>query len=101
MLNLHLALHDLGEYWKTAEGIEARFQMLVRKIAFKTYNNAVKLLASAMPEVEGLQISGPADEKTCAYCAQFIGRVYRFHQFMPFLPAHPFCRHIWEVVLKA
>ena len=40
---------------------------------------------------------GPDDERTCDWCGEHIGRVYRMGRFMPDLPKHIGCRHFWDI----
>ncbi|MFQ6052821.1 MAG: phage minor head protein [Candidatus Bathyarchaeia archaeon] len=39
------------------------------------------------------------DERSCDYCRMMNGNVYRVSEFIPPLPAHPYCRCIYEPML--
>jgi len=86
----------LPDYWSTMGGIDMRLEMLGHQIEWGTFNNAAKITASSIGVFNFMMI-GPDDEKTCQWCSEHIGRVYRLGQFMPNLPKHVYCRHYWDL----
>lgn len=87
----------LDEYWSEMGGIFVRLEMFGEQLQYKTYNQAVVITASTVG-IFNLKMVGPLDERTCDWCAEHVGRVYRSNQgFMPILPKHPNCRHWWDI----
>jgi len=81
-------------FWSSVEGIGMRLGMLSGSINTGSYNNALQVLAPAYG-VQYFKMSDP--QPKCEYCSKYFGRIYRQGMFMPELPAHPFCPHIWDV----
>jgi hypothetical protein len=73
--------------------------MLGHQIEYGAFNKAIQITASSVG-IFTFEIIGPDDEKTCNWCAEMLGRVYRRGQFMPQLPKHPWCRHWFDIVFK-
>lgn len=70
--------------------------MLADQVIFGSFNNALKVSATSIG-ITDFQFAGPDDEKICDYCSLYLGHVYRRGMFMPELPAHPYCRHFWDL----
>ncbi|MCJ7574332.1 hypothetical protein MUO93_08745 [Candidatus Bathyarchaeota archaeon] len=86
----------LPDYWSTMGGIGVRLGMLGHQIEWGTFNGAVRITASSIG-VFNFKMIGPDDERTCEWCGEHIGRVYRTGHFMPDLPKHVNCRHFWDL----
>ena len=86
----------LPDYWSTMGGVGIRLGMFAHQIEYGLFNKAVKITTSSIGIFDFLMI-GPDDERTCQWCGEHIGRVYRQGQFMPDLPKHPNCRHFWDI----
>jgi len=82
-------------YWSSESGITIRLEMLSHNITWGYFNNAVKVSASTFG-IKYLKFVGPV-VGACPYCEPRVGRTYRLGQFMPDLPAHPWCRHWWDL----
>jgi hypothetical protein len=83
-------------YWSTMGGIGVRLKMFGQQIEYSTFNKSVVITASSIGRFNFMMI-GPEDERTCEWCNEHLGRVYRMGQFMPDLPKHPNCRHFWDI----
>lgn len=92
-------IEDERNRWLTEKGIIERLGMLANEVKFGTFNNSLKIAATSFGLTD-LKFSGPgrSDPKICSYCAQYVGVVYHRGQFMPELPAHPNCRHYWDII---
>ena len=98
-----LTLQTDEDYWSSQDGIYERLNMLGETVVWDYFNGAVKVSANAF-DIRQLQITGPLDERICEYCEGLYdengeGKVYMVWQFMPYLPAHPGCRHFWDVMI--
>ena len=94
---------EVGEFWSSMEGIYTRLDMLGETVVWDYFNGAIKVSANAFG-IRKLQITGPLDERICDYCEGLFeengeGKTYMVWQFMPDLPAHPGCRHFWDVMI--
>ena len=90
-------LAEQPDYWKTMEGISTRLEYFKEQLESGTWNNAVRITASAVG-VFDMEIIGPVDSRTCEWCAENTGKVYRSNRgFLPQLPKHIGCRHWWEL----
>jgi len=88
----------LPDYWSTMGGIGVRLEMFGEQLEWGTFNNAVKITASSIGVFNFMIVGpGPSDPKTCDWCAEHWGQVYRQGQFMPQLPKHPWCRHWFDI----
>jgi hypothetical protein len=85
------------DYWLTAEGIDDRIEMLGSNITWRTFNGAIHVIGKNLG-IKEFAIVGPIDEKTCEWCGNHVNRTYLVGQFMPMLPHHPNCRHIYDPV---
>ena len=92
-------VEDERDRWQTDKGILERLGMLAHDVEFGTFNNSLKVAATSLGMTD-LKFSGPGknDPKICDYCSIYVGLVYHRGQFMPELPAHPRCRHYWEII---
>lgn len=84
-----------SNFWTSEAGILERIGMLADQVIFGSFNNALKISATAIGATD-FTMAGPDDEKTCDYCGMYLGETYRRGMFMPELPAHPWCRHWWD-----
>ena len=94
---------EVGDYWSSIDGIYIRLNMLGETVVWDYFNGAIKVCANAFG-IRKLQITGPLDERICDYCEGLFdengeGETYMIWQFMPDLPAHPGCRHFWDVMI--
>ncbi len=91
---------DLGvseNYWQTPNGILDRFGMLADDVQLATFNDAVKVYATAYGATD-FRISGSLKLTSCQWCINHVGAVYHRGQFMPDLPRHPGCPHFYDIV---
>ncbi len=81
-------------------GIGIRLGMLGHQVQWKTFNQAVKIIASSIGEFRYKIIGYPTDigPNTCEWCEEHVGREYKQNWFMPNLPKHPNCRHYWDIM---
>ena len=92
-------LESEGEYWVSQGGIGVRLEMLGYQIEWSTFNRAVIITGSRIGAFH-FKMIGPMDEKTCIWCGEHLGRVYRMGRFMPDLPKHVNCRHFWDIAYQ-
>ena len=59
---------------------------------------ALQVYASIFERIEFEWVT-QIDERSCDYCDSQSGRIYRFGQFMPEIPAHPNCRCYWRLII--
>ena len=85
-----------SEYWSSMGGIGVRLEMFGHQLQWGVFNRAVLITASRVG-VFNYRMIGPDDERTCEWCGEHLGRVYRQGRFMPRLPKHPYCRHFWDI----
>lgn len=86
----------LPGYWSTMGGVGVRLEMFGHQLEWGLFNKAVRITASKIG-VFNFKMIGPDDERTCEWCGEHLGRVYRQGRFMPSLPKHPNCRHFWDI----
>ena len=86
----------MSDYWSTMGGIGVRLEMLGHQIEYSTFSRAIIITASSIGRFD-FKMIGPDDERTCNWCGEHIGRVYRMGRFMPDLPKHIGCRHFWDI----
>ena len=77
-------------------GIGVRLEAFGHQLQWRTFNNSVKIITSSIGVFDFMMV-GPVDERTCLWCGEHNGHVYRMGQFMPDLPKHPNCRHYWDI----
>lgn len=87
------------EFWSSERGINLRLEMLGSEVTWGHFNNAVVAIASSVG-IKKFVLAGPDGGPICAYCSKYVGNIYRAGQFMPSIPAHPFCRHWWDLYLE-
>jgi len=71
--------------------------MFAESLVWGEFNNAIITISTSQLRVMEFQVMGPMDERTCEICAEHVGNVYRLGEFMIDLPAHPNCRHWWDI----
>jgi hypothetical protein len=81
-------------YWMSETGVNLRLEMLGQSIVWGSFNNAIKVSASSYG-VHRFTMAGLPP--VCKYCQQYYGHTYRMGQFMPNIPAHPYCTHYWDI----
>ena len=84
------------EFWNSKEGLTERLGLLADHIQLGTYNNAVKVYATALGATD-FTITGSLTKNSCSWCVMHVGQTYHRGQFMPELPKHPHCPHYYEV----
>ena len=77
-------------FWNSEEGLLERIGLLGDQIQLGTYNNAIKVFATAVGATD-FTIAGELSVTSCAWCQMHVGQVYHRGQFMPDLPKHPNC----------
>lgn len=87
-----------SDYWKSPEGLNRRIELIGEDYVFRIHNGALALVGNA--NLSALEWIGYIDVKTCDYCDGQIGRIYRQGQYIPSLPAHPWCRCSWHLINK-
>ena len=93
-------LSDIGEpdYWNTMEGIGSRIEMFGHELEYGTFNNSIRISASAVGIFDMMIVGPTSGGNICEWCAEFVGRTYRSNRgFIPRVPHHPNCRHNWEL----
>jgi hypothetical protein len=88
----------LVDFWKSEEGLLARFDMLSEYATWRTVNGALQAYASEAG-VKEFEWVTEITETTCNYCDGQSGRRYRIGQFMPQIPVHYFCRCHWAIIM--
>jgi hypothetical protein len=88
--------YEPGNFWNSEKGLLERIGLLGDQIQLGTYNNAVKVYATAVGATD-FTISGDITATSCAWCAMHVGQTYHRGQFMPDLPRHPWCIHTYDV----
>jgi len=84
-------------FWTTAAGILARLAMFAESLEWGSFNEAIiKISTSQLRNVE-FQMMGPTTGNICELCDENVGKVFRLGEFMIDLPAHPNCRHWWDI----
>jgi hypothetical protein len=88
------------DYWKTKQGINERITMFANAFLVASFNFTLQQQAELYQQSIGriyLQLTGPPPK--CPYCRQYYGKVYRVGELTPEFPAHPYCPHVWDVVV--
>jgi len=94
-------LSDVGgepqDYWSTMGGIGVRLEMFGHQLEWGTFNDSVRITASAVG-IFDMKIIGAIIATSCAWCRENLGKVYRSNRgFLPKLPHHPNCGHWWDI----
>jgi hypothetical protein len=71
--------------------------MLSESIEWGHFNEAIIRISTSKLKTLEFQMMGPIDERTCPLCLEYVGQVFRLGEFMINLPAHPNCRHWWDL----
>lgn len=86
----------MSEFWGTEEGLLKRIDLLSDQIQLGSFNNAVKVYATAVG-VTDFRVSGTIQRNSCEWCIEHVGRVYHLGMFTPNLPRHPNCPHFFDI----
>jgi len=84
-------------FWESIEGVIMRLALLADNIIWGDFNEAIIQISTSQLRALDFQVMGPLDEITCPICAPQVGTVQRLGEFMIELPAHPNCRHWWDI----
>ena len=87
---------DAESFWQSENGILGRIGLLADDVRLGTFNNAMKVYATAVG-VTDFQVSGEISENSCDWCILHVGQIYHRGMFMPYLPKHPNCVHYYDV----
>ena len=86
-----------NDYWRGAEGIKRRIEMLAQHFTYQIVNNSLMFYGYSRG-VTHVRWVTMEDERVCPICGPLEGRIYRKGQFMAPLPAHANCRCRWELI---
>ena len=86
----------MSEFWGTEEGLLKRIDLLADQVQLGTFNNAVKVYATAVGVTDFI-VDGELKPTSCEWCILHVGKVvYHRGMFLPNLPKHPNCPHFWS-----